>query len=295
MERIWDFTTLDTFQTCRRKYYWFAVRHLQTKTKSNALLFGAAIHDALDIHYGQKDMPKAISNFKETYQDREGDDLRTVNNGVKLLEHYARVYEKEPFKVLHKPEAGFVFPVGDIMYGGRMDLPIVWDGVIWIMEHKTTSVIRSTYFRQFDLEKQTTGYILGVEALTGKKCMGCLINALEPWKELKRPTYKSKKPEDHFQRYPVTRSPMLKERFKLNVNRLVRDILWCESNDEFYEAEKKEACFYYNYDCPYKSLCQYGDDERMIAKEFVVKKWEPYVQPIINDLNKTAQEDKGGK
>ena len=298
MERVWDFTTLDTFQTCRRKYYWFAVRHLQTRTKSNALLFGGAIHDALDTHYAERDMAKAITNFKATYKDREGDDLRTVANGAKLLENYARVYEKEPFELLNKPEAGFVFPIGDIMYGGRMDLPVRWDGAIWIMEHKTTSVIRSTYFRQFDLDKQVTGYIVAAEAFTGEKCIGCLINALEPWKELKRPTARSKKPEDHFQRYPVTRSPMLKERFKLNVNRLVRDILWCEENNEFYEAEKKEACFYYNYDCPYKMLCQYGDDPRMIKKEYVVQKWQPYKleskETIADEVNKTVQE-KGGE
>ena len=92
------------------------------------------------------------------------------------------------------------------------------------------------------------------------------VMLVSPMKELKRITTKSKKPEDHFQRYPATRSPMLKERFKLNVNRLVRDILWCEENNEFYEAEKKEACFYYNYDCPYKMLCLYGDDERTDAQ-----------------------------
>ncbi len=287
MERIWDFTTIDTFQTCRRKYYWFAVRHLQTKTKSNALLFGGAIHDALDTHYGEKNMPKAIANFKETYKDREGDDLRTVANGVKLLEHYAVVYEKEPFEVLGKPETGFVYPIGEIMYGGRMDLPVRWDGPIWIVEHKTASVIRAAYFRQFDLEKQVTGYILAAEAFTGEKVMGCLINALEPWKELKRPTAKSKKPEDHFVRYPVTRSQMLKDRFKLNVQRLVRDILWCEKNNEFYEAEKKEACFYYNYDCPYKMLCQFGEDERTIEKEYVTSKWEPYKIEEKKDGQKT--------
>lgn len=281
-ERIYDFTTLDTFQTCRRKYYYFAVRHLQTRTKSNALLFGGAIHDALDIHYLAKKageaggMDKAIANFEATYADREGDDLRTVNNGVKLLTNYADVYANEPFKVVGKPETGFVYLIGDILMGGRMDLLVEWDDVLWVMEHKTTSKIGLSYFKQFALDKQITGYIVGAETYTGRKVMGCLVNVLQPWKEVKRVTAKTKTVRDHFMRDPMNRSQMLKDRYKLNVQRIVRDINWCEENNEFYEAEKKEACFYYNYDCPYRMLCQFGEDEKLIEQEYVTQKWEPY-------------------
>ena len=273
--RVWDYTTIDCFQTCRKKYYWQMVRHLQTKTKSNALLFGGEIHDALDLHYTVGN-EAALRHFGETFKNREGDELRTVENGLKMLEWYGKVYRHEPFKVLGKPELGFVFPLGDILWGGRMDLPVLWNGDLWIVEHKTTSILRGNYFNQFELDKQVTGYIMGAEAFLGKKCYGCLINAMQPWKELKRPTYKSKKPEEHFVRCPVTRSKALKERFTLNVNRIVRDILWCEENNEFYEAEKKDICFNYNYNCPYLDLCKYGEDERLVEKEYTVVKWEPY-------------------
>lgn len=278
-ERIWDFTTINMFQTCRKYYYWRIVRNLATKTVSPALEFGAAIHAALDVYYVEG-LVKALDKFRETYKDREGDELRTVANGITLLETYARVYAKEPFTVLGKPETGFVFPMGDILWGGRMDLPIEWDGQLWIVEHKTASRLDSNYFKQFALDKQITSYIVGAEEYFGRPCAGCLINVLEPWKSLKRPTEKSKKPEDHFLRDPVMRSSMLKDRFKLNILRIIRDIKWCEENNEFYEAEKKDACFSYNYACPYKNLCQYGEDKRVVENDFVVEPWQPYKEVV---------------
>lgn len=274
-ERIWDFTTIDTFQTCRKKYYFRMVRHLTPIEVATPLLFGSAIHDALDAYYTDG-LDKALEIFGATYQDHEGDELRTVANGVKLLNNYAVVYAHEPFKVLGRPEVGFVFQLGDILWGGRMDLPVEWDGDLYVMEHKTTTRLEYNYSKQFDLDKQITSYVLGAEEFLKRKCLGCIINVLEPWKELKRPTVKSKKPADHFFRDPIPRTPLLKERFKLNVQRIVRDILWCEENKEFYEAEKKEVCRYYNKDCPFKQLCMFGEDERVIARDYKVEKWEPY-------------------
>ena len=280
-ERIWDFTTIDDFQRCRRFYYWRHIRNLAPKVPGSALVFGGAIHTALDVYY-LDGLVKAIATFRETYKDREDDVLRTVENGVKALKWYAKVYSKEPFTILGKPEAGFVFPIGEIMWGGRMDLPIEWDGQLWIVEHKTTSRLDVNYFKQFALDKQLTGYTIGAEEFFGRECRGCIINVIEVWKDLIRPTPKSKLPEDHFVRDPVMRSTRLKDRFKENVQKIVRDILWCEENDEFYEAEKKDVCFSYNYDCPYRCLCEYGEDERVIEKDYVTSKWEPYKSEVAN-------------
>ena len=273
--RIWDYTTIDMFQRCRKNYYWRIVRKLDTITVSPALEFGGAIHNALDVYYTDG-LVKAIGKFRETYKDREGDEIRTVENGAKALEWYAKVYANEPFKMLGKPEVGFVFPIGDILWGGRMDLPVEWDDQLWVMEHKTTSRLDYNYFKQFALDKQITSYCVGAEAFFNRKCIGCIINVIEPWKELKRPTDKSKKPEQHFVRNPIMRNQTLKDRFKANIQRIVRDILWCEENNEFYEAELKSACFYYNYDCPYRTLCEFGETPEIVERNYKITEWQPY-------------------
>lgn len=280
-KKVWDYSTLSSFQTCKKKYYWEHVRNLKPKLKGAALQFGGAIHEALDTYYSEgmneSALKLGIDKLKVGWQDREGDEIRTVENGVKLLENYALKYKHEPFKPLGKPEKGFVFFIGDILYGGRIDLPVEWDNDLWIMEHKTTTRLTNGYFDQFELDKQVTGYIIAAEEhFKGRKVMGCIVNVMEPWKEVKRVTEKTKKPEDHFLRKPITRSQMLKDRFRLNIQRTVRDIEWCTENDEFMEAEKKEVCYYYNRPCPYLQLCKYGEDERVIERDYIIEVWEPF-------------------
>ena len=124
-EKIWDYSTLSSFQTCRRKYYYEHIRNIKPLIKGAALEFGGAIHEGLDTYYkGEHDLTGAIAAFQANWKDREGDEIRTVANGIKLLENYAKKYLHEPFKVVGKPETGFVFPIGDILYGGRIDLPV---------------------------------------------------------------------------------------------------------------------------------------------------------------------------
>ena len=282
-ERIWDFTTIDTFLTCRRKFYFRMVKHYQPKVASSALSFGSAIHEGLDAYY-TKGIESALEIFSENYKDRDGEVKRTVDNGKKLLSWYAKVYKNEPIKPLGKPEAGFVFPIGDIMWGGRMDLPVEWEKELWILEHKTTSMLTSTYFKQYKLCMQVTSYILGAEEYMGRECKGCIINVLEPWKELIRPTARSKKPEDHFARDYPTRSPRLKEMFKMNIQRHVRDILWCVENDEWAECCKRDVCWKYNSECPYINLCAYGESERFVKRDYDIDVWEPYKKEEVKDV-----------
>lgn len=273
-DRIWDYTSLDIFLTCRKKFYWRIVRGLTPERKAPALSFGSGIHDALDLYYTDGNMEMAIKKFEETHKDTEDETLRTVAIGKKVLEWYAKVYPTEPFEVFGKPEIGFTFPIGDIMWGGRIDLPIRWSGDLWVMEHKTTSRLSSYFFHQFELNMQVSSYILALEAFTGEKVQGCMINAIEPWKELKRPTAKSKKPEDHFARSPIPRLPHQKEQFKETVQQVVRDIKICSDKDEWYPNE--HSCIWYNRKCPFHQLCHFGENPRIVERDYVVEFWEPY-------------------
>ena len=275
-EKIWDYSTLSCFQTCRKKFYYQHILHLKPKLKGVPLLFGGAIHEGLDEWYTTNDVEKMVSAFLKNYEDREGDDLRTRANGEKMLRAYASKYATEYFKVLDKPEASFVYPIGNIMFGGRIDLPIEMNGDLWIMEHKTTTRLGGSYFNQYELDKQPTGYVLAAEEYFGRECKGCLMNVMEPWKDVKRVTAKTKAPEDHFLRKPISRNKKMKDRFKLNVQRIVRDIEWCKSENEYFEAEKKEVCTYYMRPCPFHALCQYGEDPRIIERDFIVEEWKPF-------------------
>ena len=281
-DRIWDNSTIDLFLKCRKKYEYRHVMDLEAKTVSPALEFGKAIHLGLEAYYThQRSLDEAVRAFATCYSDREGDELRTVENGVKLLTTYAEVYKHESLEILGL-EQGFAVPVPhpdkpghSIIYGGKLDGLVKWDGAVYVLEHKTTSALNYSYFEQFRPNQQLDGYVYGARALTGLPIAGVLVNALEPWKEVKRVTDKTKRPEDHFARAPIQRSEIELEDFARDVNEIVGEILKCEQDNRYYKT--RSACRDFNYNCVYKDLCLYGPDERFIKANYNVKKWEPYV------------------
>lgn len=275
--KIWDYTSISTFVQCRKKYYYRMVKHLAPIRVSAPLTFGKVMHDALATYYTDG-LEKAIALFRETYVNPEGEELRTVETGIRCLETYAEVYKKEPFVLASTPEVGFVIPMGDVLWGGRLDLPVIWDGDLYVFEHKTTTQLNTNYIKQFDLDGQITGYAVGAEEFFGKKCLGCIVNVIELWKPLIRPRATSKKPDEHFLRAPIARSQFMKDTFKRNVNLVVKEIKKCHETNEWCGAYSRDVCRSYNSDCPYKALCQFGEDERIIKREFIVDEWAPYDQ-----------------
>ena len=285
-ERIWDNSTIDLFLKCRKKYQYRMVLDLESKTISPALDFGKCIHLALESYYkNNRDLNSMITAFAENYSDKEGDDLRTVENGVKLLAQYHEVYKNESIEILDL-EVGFAVPIAHpdnpskhIIYGGRIDGLIKWDSEIYVLEHKTTSRLGYTYFDQFRPNQQLDGYVYGARALTGLPVKGVLLNAMEPWKEVKKVSAATKKPEDHFARSPIMRNEDELIDFARDVNDIVEEIIKCEQKDRYYKT--RSACKDFNYNCVYKDLCLYGMDERFIKRDFSINKWAPYAQKEV--------------
>lgn len=66
-----------------------------------------------------------------------------------------------------------------IEYGGIYDLLVQFGAsTIYVVDHKTTSQLGSTYFLQFNPNNQITGYVWGAEQLSGRKVAGAIINAM---------------------------------------------------------------------------------------------------------------------
>ena len=268
-ERTFDFTTLDTFQSCQEKYRKRMVQHLVPLTVAPPLEFGKAIHMALETYYKGKTMQEAVATFKENYT-REDDPKRTQLIGEQMLLDYAEVYKTEPFKVVDV-EIGFAVPLGDYIFTGRLDGLVEWDSQLWVLEHKTTSMLGMTYFKQFEMSMQIDGYIYAAEQFTGKRCAGVVVNAMQP-------KTKTKKLEDHYARDPITRSEFERSEFKREVPLLIKEILEKEASGTY--IREKRSCFTYNYQCPYWDLCKYGEDKKMIERDFKIEKWMPYKQEV---------------
>ena len=289
-ERTFDYTSMSTFQSCPKKYYYRMIKHLVPKTVAPALSFGKAMHSALEVYYifvnlgyeKPRAMENGITAFYNEYEDTIGEDRRTLANGEKLLLGYLEVYLNEPFKVL-ATEVGFAVPIEyknaegedrSFILVGRLDALVSWNGPLYVLETKSTAQLGAGYFNQFEMNQQMDGYIIGATLSTGQKVMGAVVNALEVWKDVKRVSDKTKKLEDHYARDPQTRSEFELNEYKNDMGMQVENILDAEKRNRF--PRNKQNCYTYNSRCPYWNLCKYGDDEKVIAKDYDVSKWEPY-------------------
>jgi len=174
-----------TFKRCPQKWYWTYVEQLKPIRVSNALWFGTAVHVALAEWYkrGKARGPMPSETFvKSLDEDRsiiiadEDDQLKFTDAkelGVAMLDNYLDVYNKDPdwdviatemtFQVMIKHPAGFM-----IRYVGT------WDGVyrdrrtgeIWLMEHKTASIIDTAHL---PLDDQAGSYWAVAEEILRKK------------------------------------------------------------------------------------------------------------------------------
>lgn len=105
-----------------------------------------------------------------------------------------------------------------IEYGGIFDGLIDFSGQIYILEHKSTSMLGGQYFNQFKPNNQVSGYIWAAGELSGKKVVGALVNAIG--------IYKAGKTK--FEREPTSRSMTAIDEWKRNVQMTCAEIKYHE-------------------------------------------------------------------
>ncbi len=87
-----------------------------------------------------------------------------------------------------------------IYFKGRTDAVVRWSGMVWLLEHKTSSDNKEElYWKKWPLDFQTTGYIYGIWKATGVRPAGVILNKI--YKPNKR-----QNPED----VKIDREPFLK-------------------------------------------------------------------------------------
>lgn len=167
-----NYSSLDLIQTCPRKSYYVLERKLRTQNESPALLYGTAIHKALEVFYSHpardRTMPKdflkcaelipsgvqpseehflysAVQKFCEVAAPLSAlpdNDKRSLSTGIWTLFHYFQAYLNDPY-VVYCDEAGpvverrFSLPI----YSGT-DFDIELFGTIdAVLKHDHTGVI----------------------------------------------------------------------------------------------------------------------------------------------------------
>lgn len=230
-----DNFALTMFQTCPAKYLLRIQNNWTTRRKSAALGFGGAFHEGLAEWYRTKSRSKALVAIDEAWPaNLPIDDWRTKAKCVETMLGYVREYPEETFSIVGAGsgnplvEVTFTLPTGMFLpcpghwedtseaiymreskcwicsgerelieYGGIFDALVEASGMVYVLEHKTTSQLGSYYFRQFKPNNQVTGYVWGASVLSGRKVGGAIINAIG--------VYKSS--ASKFERQITTRTP----------------------------------------------------------------------------------------
>jgi len=216
------------------------------------------------------------------------DDFRTYSCAVELIRRYEEQYPFEQFEVVKGRDGSpmielpFAIPLGEIESEGKV-IKLVWTGRIdlvyissnggglYIMDHKTTSIMGPSWEASFTIASQIYGYAWAVEQLCGQPVSGVVINGLG----IRKPTKTGKAFEFSRPFIPVIRS--LLDEWKVDTLHIVSDFI--ENARRGYAPKHTAWCNGKFGECPFRKVCTLdGNDQREVmlnSGEFQTNTWSP--------------------
>jgi len=272
---IVDNFALSMFQSCPTKYEMRMRRHWTPRRKSAALGFGGAFHEGLAAWYKTNDAGAALQAIAKAWPDSHPtDDYRNKQRCLDTMIQYIKHYPKESFGVVGAPdnpmiEKSFTLDTGmtldngePIEYGGIMDGLISFNNKLYVLEHKTTSRLGSTYFYQFRPNNQITGYVWAGGEMSGQPVGGAIINAICVLKN-----------ETKFAREPTSRADDEIAEWMIHVRETCQIIHNCKESGIW--PRFTPSCMMYGR-CDYHSVCvlpHKSEREKMLEQDYVLDPW----------------------
>ncbi len=273
-----DNTMASCFNTCPFRFYIRHVRHLVSIDSTPiALIFGSAIHSALEVLYlADLDKERDRTNLWEKVQaafldnfpeDNPGDNKRTRENGIQILEGYVKKWLPETFKVKAVELAGAIELASDCLFAYRMDLVVEYMGGIYMVEHKTTSNMN---WLTPNPNHQISGYIFSGRVM-GYDIDGAVLNMLMVYS----PKTKIKL-EDRYHRLITTRNEVQLDEWKHYILYTKHQI------DGFIKSGWFPKYTHSCWNCTYKDLCNSSEKafEHMASSLYKIERWEPWKQEV---------------
>jgi hypothetical protein len=303
-----DNSMLELLTTCPRALEYSKLHRRIGSASKPSLTFGSAIHHALEHRYQmcgsdictaleESDISKVLQDF---YAKPENippeDEWRNLNWCIEVFRHYNLRYKVEPFNLIvnEKKEPFIELPFAlelcrrnvldkdvRVMYCGRIDLPVLWDGQIIVIDHKTTSVLGDYFFKDQRISPQMIGYCYAFEQLTGQKVSGFCVNALRSKSPPAKPDGGFDKWwEESFSRHKEYIFPHVIDEWHNNVLALVDEFFWHYQRG--YMPQKKKWCSGKFGLCSYYDVCDLPPSQRGIMLEsnlFTENTWSPLKEP----------------
>jgi hypothetical protein len=285
---VLDSTILAAFRSCPRKAYLEFMEHWKLLNQSVHLHAGAAYAAGLEAartayyvggHDAEQSVAMGLQRLLAAYGDFQcpADSAKSLERTAGALEFYFANYPLgedkatpmelpggkrgiefsflEPLDIKH-PETG-----DPILYSGRMDMMVDYEGMHLGEDDKTASQLGASWPRQWDLRSQFTGYVWGASK-AAIKLDGFLVRGVSILKTkydtLQAITY---------------RPDWMIERWYTQLLRDAKRMIaaWEEG---YYDYNLDHACAEYG-GCPFRGVCQMREPEMLLAQQFERRKWDP--------------------
>lgn len=161
----------------------------------------------------------------------------------------------EPLEIAH-PESG-----DPILYSGRMDMMVDYEGMALGEDDKTASQLGASWPRQWDLRSQFTGYVWGASR-AGIKLDGFLVRGVSILKT-KYDTLQA-----------ITYRPQWQiDRWYSELHLAVAEMIaqWKVGS---FRLNLDHACAEYG-GCPFRDVCQFRDPHQLLSQRFERRRWNP--------------------
>jgi hypothetical protein len=163
-------------------------------------------------------------------------------------------------------------------YTGTTDAVVSWRGMIWLLEHKTTSIFSDMYLDKFRLDTQPRQYLLGITRSTGVRPKGFLLNVIrKPNKNASDPTRPT-----GFIREPYLVEDRELQEAEDGLRRIATNYEEAFRTKDIYK--NTDSCTSYNRKCYYFNSCLRGEID---PDEFVTRPSD-YVDEQYEELLKGA-------
>jgi hypothetical protein len=273
------FHFLQDWRRCQQFWAWRYVTGLSPMHESPTLMYGIAIHKALEGWYRAVDRGQppherievAVRDFRDCmylFKDQyvKGDWYQDdIAKGLLTLEEYALRYSNEFWKVLRvggelaiEMSESCSLPSGN-RFTGRIDLVVQNpDGKIFIMDHKTTGWALANVTKTLQVSHQANGYLwLWNENHPDLQASAVVFNVLRNYKG-----------STDFKQIPVYKSERDIERFKQDTDKCLSDIVREVSSPNPHFQMDTDACYKYNRACPFMDLCAGTNYESLVGVEY---------------------------
>jgi len=264
-------SSIELMSTCPKKASYILKEKMVSPTVSPALVFGSAIHKALEAFYC---MPKNDRSLESVLLVFEGEliNLMTVEdryspnsfeNGLALLREYCRVYKNDPWEATHvEKEFEFLLhedPKIKVFYHGTIDAIMVNSQTkeTAVFDHKTTSQMGVTFSQRVNPNFQFAGYVWAAQQM-GVKTNSFIMNGIQ--KKNTIPKTKREITPNQMLRVPTEFTAGQIREWKENVLAILNTYLY-QDKYNFFPMNAPSPCTQYG-GCQFREICELSPELR---------------------------------